>query len=105
MDEWMTSLRQFWCIVDTWAPSSLSGWPRQILDDFVNQETNSTRIDSPLFVFIIRKTLNQCSFLFSARARAPGDCIAWFECASDLGLQLRSLSPTARSPEVLSGDA
>jgi hypothetical protein len=35
--------------------------PRQILDDFVNQETNSNRIDSLLFVFIIRKTLNQRS--------------------------------------------
>ena len=34
---------------------------RQILDDFVNQETNSNRIDSLLFVFIIRKTLNQRS--------------------------------------------
>jgi hypothetical protein len=54
----------------------LSGWPRQILDDFVNQETNSTRIDSPLFVFIIRKTLNQRSFLFSALAQSAGDRIA-----------------------------
>jgi hypothetical protein len=63
----------------------------------------STSSDSPLLVFIIRKTLNQRSLLFDAPRQPLGDCIAWFGCANDLRLQLRLLSPTAGSPEVLVG--
>jgi hypothetical protein len=58
---------------------------------------NSIRSDSSLFVFAIRKTLNQDSLLF-AHPRA----IAWrLHCM----VQLRLLSPTTRAPDVLSGDA
>src|SRR5580692_9537057 len=54
-------------------------------------------------LFFIRKTFNQRSLWFRAPTRSLGDCIAWYGCADDFGLQLRLLSPTAGSPEVLVG--
>ena len=65
----------------------------------------STCNDPSLFAFIVRKTFNQRTLLLRTPAQSAGDCIALFWCASDLGLQLRLLSATAASPEVLSEDA
>jgi len=49
---------------------------------------NSARSDSSLFVFVIRKTLNQRSLWYRDRAQSLGGCIAWYGCADDFGLQL-----------------
>jgi hypothetical protein len=49
---------------------------------------NSARSDSSLFVFVIRKTLNRRSLWFRAPTQSLGDCIAWYGCADDFGLQL-----------------
>src|ERR1700719_2558315 len=50
---------------------------------------NGAGSDSPLFVLVIRKTLNQRSFLIGALSQSPGDRIAWFRVCK------RSWSSTA----------
>ncbi len=55
---------------------------------------NSTRSNSSLFVFVIRKTLNQRSLWFRAMTQSLGHRIAWYPCAKNLALQLGLLSPT-----------
>src|SRR6266487_2645077 len=55
---------------------------------------NSTRSNSSLFVFVIRKTLNQRSLWFRAMTQSLGHRIAWYPCAENLALQLGLLSPT-----------
>jgi len=45
---------------------------------------NSTRSNSSLFVFVIRKTLNQRSLWFRAMTQSLGHRIAWYPCAENL---------------------
>jgi hypothetical protein len=49
---------------------------RQHIDNFVNQETRSDRSDWSLFIFVIRKRLNQRSLWYRAPTQSLGDCIA-----------------------------
>jgi hypothetical protein len=53
-----------------------AGALRQLIDNFVNQETHTARSDSSLFVFVSRKRLNQRSLWFRAPTQSLGDCIA-----------------------------
>jgi len=73
-----------------------AGDTRQILDHFVNQETQQHRSNSSLFVFVIRKTLNQRSLWFRAMTQSLGHRIA--------GTRVQRILPSldcCHQPEVL----
>jgi hypothetical protein len=78
---------QVWFL--SWRNLSSAAAQRQIIDNFVNQETQQRPGDSSLFAFVIRNTLNQHSFVVSRSG-----AIAWrLHCME--GVCGGSLSSTA----------